>query len=175
MKSFFLGTLVAVCSTCVWAWDGVVTQVVEGDYLKVKQEESGKTYNVRLYGVDSPALKQRYGVAAREEAKKLVEGKSVSIDEIQVDKKGASLAVVHINDQYSLQAFLVGSGMAWVHDDQCKHILCSKWQAMQTQAQTARRGLWQDNNPVAPWKYDAKSNKSTKKKRKATPRVQKQN
>ena len=58
------------------AWQGVVDQVVDGDSLKIRHE-SGRVYNVQLYGVRTPQLSQPSGLEAKEAARKLVEGKAV--------------------------------------------------------------------------------------------------
>ena len=154
MRSFLLFCVLIFQVPFALAWQGVVDQVVDGDSLKVRHE-SGRVYNVQLYGVRTPWLSQPGGPEAKEAARKIVEGKSVNVQVINVNPGGSTVAVVAINDQYSLQAFLVGSGMAWVYDGHCDLKMCAQWNAMEQQARTAGRGLWKDDNPVAPWKWHA--------------------
>ncbi len=158
MRSFLLFCVLIFQVPFALAWQGVVDQVIDGDSLKVRHE-SGRVYNVQLYGVRAPQLSQPSG--------KIVEGKSVNVQVINVNPGGSTVAVVAINDQYSLQAFLVGSGMAWVYDGHCDLKMCTQWNAMEQQARTAGRGLWKDPNPVAPWKWRAGSKKTTAAKKKA--------
>ncbi len=158
MRSFLLFCVLIFQVPFALAWQGVVDQVIDGDSLKVRHE-SGRVYNVQLYGVRAPQLSQP--------ARKIVEGKSVNVQVINVNPGGSTVAVVAINDQYSLQAFLVGSGMAWVYDGHCDLKMCTQWNAMEQQARTAGRGLWKDPNPVAPWKWRAGSKKTTAAKKKA--------
>ena len=159
MRSLLLFCLLAVQIPFAFAWQGVVDHVVDGDTLKVRHE-NGKIYTVELYGVRSPKLSQPFGTEAKRAAGKLVEGKSVGIRAINVNPNGTTVGVVAINDQYSLQAFLVGSGMAWVYDGHCDLKMCTRWNAMEKQARTAGRGLWKDDNPVAPWKWHVGSRKT---------------
>lgn len=165
VRSLLLFCLLVVQVPFALAWQGVVTQVVDGDSLKVRHE-NGKVYNVQLYGVRTPYLSQPSGPEAKEASRKLVEGKSVNIQVINVSPNGTTVGVVAINDQYSLQAFLVGSGMAWVYDGHCDLKMCTQWNAMEQQARTAERGLWKDDNPVAPWKWRAGSKKTAAPKKK---------
>lgn len=152
MRSFLLFCLLVVQVPFVWAWQGVVDQVIDGDLLKIRHD-SGRVYDVRLYGVDSPERAQAKGIEAKNAAEKLVGGKSVDVQVINVDQNGTAVSVVYVNDQYSLQAFLVGSGWAWVYEEHCELKICKQWQSMQTQAKTAHRGLWADSHPVPPWKW----------------------
>ena len=167
MRSFFLFCVLIFQVPFALAWQGVVDQVIDGDFLKVRHE-SGRLYNVQLYGVRAPYLSQPGGTDAKEAARKLVEGKAVNVQVVNVNPNGTTVAVVAINDQYSMQAFLVGSGMAWVYDGHCDLKMCSQWSAMEQQARTAERGLWKDAHPVAPWKWHASSRKTTAAKKKAT-------
>lgn len=152
VRSWVLFCLLAVQAPLALAWQGVVTQVIDGDSLKIRHE-SGRIYDVRLYGVDSPELAQKSGPEARAAAKKLVEDRAVDVQVVNVDPNGTTIAVVAINDQYSLQAFLVGSGMAWVYEGHCDLRICAQWQSMEKQAKGAGRGLWADSHPVPPWKW----------------------
>ncbi len=131
-------------------WQGTVEQVVTGDTLRVNYQ--GGLYNVRLYGVAAPKANQSYGPSAREATSKVVLGRTVDIERIYADGN-TDVAIVYIHDQYSVQSYLAGSGLAWVNGNQCTLEVCSKWQSMQDQARDAERGLWSDANPVPPWNY----------------------
>lgn len=172
MRSFLLFCVLVFQVPFALAWQGVVDQVVDGDSLKIRHE-SGRVYNVQLYGVRTPQLSQPSGLEAKEAARKLVEGKSVNVQVINVNPNGSTVAVIAINDQYSLQAFLVGSGMAWVYDGHCDLKMCTQWNAMEQQARTAERGLWKDANPVAPWKWRAGTRKTASAKNKTAARRKK--
>lgn len=151
VRSFLLFCLLVVQAPFALAWQGVVDKVIDGDSLKIRQDD--RIYDVRLYGVDSPELAQTNGMEARDAARKLVEGKSVDVQAVSVDQNGTTIAVVYVNDQYSLQAFLVGSGWTWVHNDHCRLKICKQWQQMEKQAKAANLGLWIDPHPVPPWKW----------------------
>lgn len=161
VRSLVLFCLLALQAPLALAWHGVVDKVIDGDSLRIRHE-SGRVYDVRLYGVDAPELPQTNGHEARDAARKLVNGKAVEVQVINVDPNGTTIAVVSINDQYSLQAFLVGSGLAWVYDGHCDLKICNQWRSMQQQAKAANRGLWIDPHPVPPWKWREQSHATTK-------------
>lgn len=161
VRSLVLFCLLALQAPLALAWHDVVDKVIDGDSLRIRHE-SGRVYDVRLYGVDAPELPQTNGHEARDAARKLVDGKAVEVQVINVDPNGTTIAVVSINDQYSLQAFLVGSGLAWVYDGHCDLKICNQWRSMQQQAKAANRGLWIDPHPVPPWKWREQSHATTK-------------
>lgn len=47
----------------------------------------------------------------------------------------------------------VRAGMAWVY---VKHLKDKQLPAVEAEARTARRGLWVDESPVAPWEWRAR-------------------
>lgn len=53
----------------------------------------------------------------------------------------------------TLQEALVEDGLAWVYDAFCDGEFCEAWRGLQKDAKRARRGLWADRHPVAPWEW----------------------
>ncbi len=160
MRSVLLACFLVLQMPLAFAeWEGVVEEVVSGDTLKVNYE--GGLYNVRLYGVAAPKLSQPYGAAAKEATSNLVLGRSVDVHRLYADGN-TDVAIVYIHDQYSIQAYLTGAGLAWVHNGACKEDICVRWQSMETQARDASHGLWASANPVPPWNW--KTSQTVKKK-----------
>ncbi len=161
MRAFLLACFLALQMPLAFAeWSGVVEEVVSGDTLKVNYE--GGLYHVRLYGVAAPKLNQPYGLAAKHATSNLVLGRSVDVHRMYADGN-TDVAVVYIHDQYSIQAYLTGAGLAWVHPATCKDDICARWQSMETQAQEASHGLWAGSNPVPPWHWGVKTLAAKKK------------
>lgn len=153
MRAFLLACFLALQMPIAFAgWSGVVEEVVSGDTLKVNYE--GGLYNVRLYGVEAPKLNQPYGVMAREATSNLTLGRSVDVHRVYADGN-TDVAIVYVHDQFSIQAYLTGAGLAWVHQAVCKYESCANWQSMQAQAKDAEHGLWASANPVPPWNWKA--------------------
>jgi endonuclease YncB( thermonuclease family) len=129
---------------------GLVLAVKDGDTLAVLM--NGQKVNVRLYGIDAPEKTQAFGMAARNYADALVIGKEITVEPLAVDLYGRTVAMVTV-DGVILQEAMLRAGFAWVYDAYCKRSECSNWRILQSEALTAKIGLWQDDNPVAPWQY----------------------
>ncbi len=153
MRAFLLACVLALQMSLAFAeWEGVVEEVVSGDTLKVNYE--GGLYYVRLYGVEAPKLGQPYGMMAKNATSKLVLGRSVDVRRVYADGN-TDVAIVYVHDQYSIQAYLTGAGLAWVHGAVCREDICARWQSMESQARNASYGLWASANPIPPWNWKA--------------------
>ena len=142
--------ILLVLFTCqlACAWPARVVHVADGDTITVEPVEGGDRVKIRLHGVDAPESKQAYGQAAKAFVTDAVLFKPVDIEEKATDKYGRTVAVVHVGDN-TLQAILLDAGYAWVWTRYCKR--CNDWIALERSAVKAKRGLWQEREPVAPW------------------------
>ncbi|MDZ4835931.1 MAG: thermonuclease family protein [Candidatus Melainabacteria bacterium] len=124
-----------------------VVSVVDGDTFKVQLSDTRAT--VILYGIDCPEPTQEYGEEAKKFTNENCFGKVVSIDLRGKDKMGRLIAVVSLADGTNLNQELVNKGLAWWSDKFApKDELLKRFQS---DAKTARRGLWSASNPVPPW------------------------
>jgi endonuclease YncB( thermonuclease family) len=131
------------------AWDGRVTKVLDGDSFRVRH---GRTItNIRLYGIDTPEYGQTGWQRAKQKTSALVKGARVSIQPMDVDRYGRTVALVSIGGQL-LNAELVRGGWAWVYPRYCHaQPLCRQMKILEKDARTYRRGIWQQKHPVPPW------------------------
>ncbi len=133
-----------------------VAHVVDGDSLVV--ERAGLSYQVRLWGIDSPEWGQRYSHGAKMLCRDLAEGRSVQIHEKDRDKYGRVVALVEINGRL-LNEEMIHRGMAWVHIHYCNEGICAEWRKKQDEARAQGRGLWADRHPLAPWTWKSRKHK----------------
>jgi len=149
---FLLCCSLLVCGARVSAaavWEGVVTRVIDGDSLRIRQ--GNQVVTVRLYGIDSPEHGQPYWRKARNAASDLVIGKTVRVETVTTDQYGRTVALVDFRGQL-LNAEMVGRGLAWVYRHYCtSQPLCGRLDALEELARSGRRGLWQDQRPTPPW------------------------
>ena len=150
MKSLLVTILVLFSSTLAYAEQCHVNKVSDGDTIKVTC--NGRKVKVRLYGVDTPEKKQRYGMEATQYTEQAVLNKTVDIQVIDTDRYSRSVAVVK-QGGFNLNEMLVRTGHAWVYDRYCKEAFCSDFKSQEEQARRQRIGLWLDNDPIAPWDY----------------------
>ncbi len=99
--------------------------------------------------IDPPELKQPFGQQSKQALSALVFGKDVEIRATGKDRYGRTLARVFV-DGADVNLAMVKAGMAWRFDKYSKD-----WAFLSAQegAQRARRGLWVDPAPVAPWEW----------------------
>ena len=89
-----------------------VVGVVDGDTLKVSRKE-GRTLKVRLYGIDCPEKKQRYGKEAPRLAHRLSYGRVVLIESRGKGRYGRTIGRVILPGGKNLNHELVRAGACW--------------------------------------------------------------
>ena len=134
------------------AWPGRVVAVADGDTITVEPVQGGKRVKVRLYGIDTPELKQPGGRFAKAFAQKATLYQVVEIEEKDTDRYKRTVAIVHLRGT-TLQDLLLRDGGAWVYTKYCKSVECSAWKELEQEAMQAKRGLWYYDNPVPPWEW----------------------
>lgn len=129
-------------------YTGKVTAVKDGDTIEMLV--NGKPLRIRLFGVDSPEKGQPFGEKARQYTSSLCFGKVVKAQRESRDQYGRIVAEVFLPDGSSLNMQLVQAGYAWQYTYYSKSVEMTQAQAA---AKAARRGLWLDAHPVAPWEW----------------------
>ncbi len=128
---------------------GRVVGISDGDTITVLH--NGKGERIRLHGIDCPEKRQAFGKRAKQLTSNLVFGKTVTVQVVDRDRYGRTIAEVLLPDGRSLNRELVKAGFAWwywryVPDDETLAQL-------EREARRAKRGLWADPNPVPPWEW----------------------
>ena len=126
---------------------GKVVKVVDGDTLQVYSNKG--TYKIRLSGIDAPESGQAYGKRAKEHLAYLVAGKQVIAIVNSKDRYGRYVANVKVESK-DVCAEMLAAGYAWHYKqyDNNKY-----YDNLQCEARKAKRGLWGDKKPQAPWEY----------------------
>ncbi|MGV3526521.1 MAG: thermonuclease family protein [Candidatus Sericytochromatia bacterium] len=122
--------------------------MADGDTITVLASGNVQ-YKIRLNGVDCPESKQAFGSQAKQFTSNLVFGKTVTVKVTDRDRYGRLVAEVLIGEK-SLQQELLRAGMAWHYKQYSKDPLLAK---LEQDARAARRGLWADKSPTAPWSW----------------------
>lgn len=148
MKTFLTILLLGITAHMVDANTvrGKVVSVVDGNTLEVISTEE-ETYRIVLAGIDCPEPGQPYA----EEAKRFLENailrKSIDVKLLGKDRWGNYLG--EIITEVEVSAELVKRGLAWCNEKNAPESL----KALEEQAREQRIGLWQEENPTAPWVY----------------------
>jgi endonuclease YncB( thermonuclease family) len=133
------------------AWEGRVVELRDSRTLVV--EQAGKQRQVALYGLRTPDLSEPFGEEAHAYVVSLLQGQEISIQPIGSGSRGA---LVYLPGQEeSVNARLLREGWAWVQEAFCeKAVLCGRLNAIQTQAERSKKGIWSripEDTP--PWRW----------------------
>ncbi len=128
---------------------GRVVGVSDGDTITVLH--NGKGERIRLHGIDCPEKRQAFGKRAKQFTSTLVFGNTVTVQGVDRDRYGRTVAEVRLPDGRSLNQELVKAGFAWWYwryapDDETLAQL-------EHEARAAKRGLWADPHAVPPWEW----------------------
>ena len=119
-----------------------VVQVLDGDTIEVAF--NNETHQVRYLLSNTPQLEQTYGEEAYERNRQLVEGQTVVLepDTTDIDVYGRWLRYVYLEDERMVNEELIRSGHAQVAAFPPDLQYETRLREVQTEAQSARRGLW---------------------------------
>lgn len=138
-----IGSLVALALVVIGVSDGDTLTVRDGDVKAV----------LRLAEIDAPERTQPYSQVSRRNLETLChQAKDVRYERVDTDRYGRTVAHVwcdgvHVNWQQ------VEDGLAWCFTRYLKQPdVCLP---LEKAAQEAKRGLWREPRPVAPWDFRA--------------------
>jgi micrococcal nuclease len=137
-------------------FQAVVTHVFDGDSFLVRPlSPRSKTpdINVRLTDIDAPEKDQPYANTARSALIRLIEGRRVFVDVIEIDRYDRKIAKVYREpDRLEVARALVHAGHVWVNRKYAgDHSLI----VLEDTAKSKRAGLWSlpADQLVPPWQF----------------------
>lgn len=126
---------------------GKVVRIIDGDTYDLLTAGK-KIIRVRMEGIDAPERGMPYYKVSKQYLADLCFGKEVMIDISGHDRHGRALGYTYLQDGSEASHAMIKAGLAWHFK---KYNSDSTLSSLEAQARTARRGLWKENNPVAPW------------------------
>ena len=130
---------------------GRVIGVSDGDTATILIE--GTKVKVRLEGIDAPESGQSFGGKSKDALIDLIHNKSVIVEETGIDKYGRTLAFLKLGDS-NINALMVERGWAWHFK---KYSDNARLAQLEKAAQSEKRGLWADRQPLPPWEFRARA------------------
>ncbi|MFS8856133.1 PspA/IM30 family protein [Synechococcus sp. H60.3] len=129
-----------------------VRSVVDGDTFWA--DLNGRPTRFRLAYVDAPELTQgRWGRLSQEALQSLLPpGSLVQVDTLYVTPEGLHIAQVY-NSEGLVNLEMLRQGQAAVYERFLYGANRERYLEAQELAQAARRGFWQQRNPVMPWEF----------------------
>lgn len=126
---------------------GVTVGIADGDTITVLAGK--KEVRVRLAEIDAPEKSQAFGQASKQSLSALCYRKRTSVQVREVDRYGRVVGHV-LCDGMDANRTQLANGMAWVYTT---YVRDRSLYRIQDEARSARRGLWADQTPVAPWEW----------------------
>lgn len=138
---------------------GVVIDVLEGDIIKVLSHQ-GDTLSVKFKNIECPEFGQNYADKALAYTQKLALQKAVSVTYTDTDRDLNALGIVLLNNGKDIGAQLLAQGLAWHY---VKGLNVSPetqlYLDLEQKARDKKKGLWKEENPMAPWTFRNHQNK----------------
>ena len=117
-----------------------LVHVVDGDTVKIMK--GGKRINVRLYGIDAPEKRQKYGGESTRTLTKMLLGKSLRLEEISKDRYGRTVGIIYADNQ-DVNLEMLKTGNAFFYKEYCKKKpLCYSYEQAENQARQKKKGVW---------------------------------
>lgn len=148
MKPIFL-LIAFLCALSAGEITGKVVKVTDDDTITVLTADNVQV-KVRLDGIDASESKQAYGQKSKENLSDLYAGKNASVQDKGQDRYKRALGVV-MCEGINVNEKQVTDGYAWAYVKYSKEYI-----EAEKEAKDAKKGLWQDKNPIAPWDYRTK-------------------
>lgn len=130
-------------------WRGEVVRVADGDTIEVRR--GAAVVRVRLWGVDCPELRQRFGRAAKRFSTAKLLGKKVRVQVKDRDRYRRVVAKIITPGGRDHGLALLENGLAWWLRRFARHE--KAYRRAQDRAKAQRAGLWTDPNPTPPWRW----------------------
>jgi len=130
--------------------------VADGDTITVLSA-GRKSERIRLAGIDAPESKQAFGGVAKRNLSALVFGAEVSVEYAKRDRYGRIVGRV-LRDGRDAGLAQIEAGLAWHYARYAPEQARAErdtYAGAERAARAARRGLWSDAAPLAPWDWRA--------------------
>lgn len=148
MRKILFSIYMIFLSLTAMAVSGKVIDVPDGDTLVIRS--GSKKIRVRMYGIDAPELKQRYGVEARNYLADRILDKNVNIKVMDEDKYGRKVGKVYYKNK-DMNLEMISTGNAWFYEYHAKRE--KEYRKAYNNARENRIGLWRDRNPQNPRQF----------------------
>jgi endonuclease YncB( thermonuclease family) len=141
---------------------GRVVSVADGDTVTVL-DSNDTQHRIRLEGIDAPERRQPFGSKSKESLAAMIFGKEVTVVSGKTDQYGR-LVGKFLLDGKDVNLEQVKAGMAWhykFYEDEQTTEDRELYAKAEDDARAARRGLWQDPNPVEPYQFRKEEKRET--------------
>lgn len=142
-----------------------VTRVADGDTITVRNQD-GATHKIRMHAVDAPELNQAGGEQSKRWLTEQLLNKDVKIVVNNTDRYKRQVAKVVLpadgceqrlcDGETDINLKAIQAGHAWWYREFARSQSSEDrvlYEQAEDQARNARKGLWQQTAPLAPWQW----------------------
>ena len=129
-----------------------VERVSDGDTFRAKNRDD-LLLVFRMHGIDAPEKSQPYSNKSKEYLEELILQKSVMVTVMSRDSYGRYVVKVATPSVKDVSLKLLERGYAWHYKQYDKS---AEYDKAEKAAKAAKKGLWADKNPTAPWDFRKK-------------------
>ncbi len=130
----------------VYAWQGIVTHVSDGDTLWVQPLSRHRVIKVRILGIDAPEICQLWGEQSLRALQSITIGRDVQVQGSHTDTYGRLLAHIFLHG-HDVGAWMVLHGHAWSYAFKSRY---GFYDAEQMAAQSMQAGLFGNASAIQP-------------------------
>lgn len=137
-----------------WRFRARVTYVCDGDSIWVKTWY-GRRVKLRLLGIDAPETEQAFGGMSQIILARMIEGRRIDVAAVDRDIYGRYVSAL-LCDGEDVCLRMIERGAAWPYFHYFNRMPRDVAQRYRHAFELARRdriGLWQEENPEAPWNW----------------------
>lgn len=142
---------------------GRVVRVADGDTVTLVTRQNRKV-RVRINGIDAPETRQAYGDRAKQTLRRMADGRQATVHAYKQDRYGRYVGKLMVGST-DCAAVMLERGMAWYfrrYEEDVPKTERKTYEQLEARARRAKRGLWSQTNPMAPWDW-RKLNKARQK------------
>jgi endonuclease YncB( thermonuclease family) len=136
---------------------GRIVGVADGDTVTIL-DAAKVQHKIRLDRIDAPEKKQAFGEKAKQHLSEMVFGKDVRVEYTSKDRYGRILGIVRV-DGRDINLQMIKDGFAWHYKHYDK---TPSYAQAEVEAREAKKGLWVDANPIAPYDFRKMGRKNGK-------------
>jgi endonuclease YncB( thermonuclease family) len=136
------------------ALSGTAERISDGDTMRIRSADGTRT-TIRLAGIDAPEKDQPFGRASGRRLSAICLGKPVEAEVRATDRYGRTVARVRCDGE-DVARTLLGDGLAWHYLKYARTQPADEARGdseAEASARAEKRGLWADQEPVAPWTH----------------------
>lgn len=138
---------------------GKVIHIIDGDTYDLLI--GNQIIRIRMEGIDAPEKGMPYYRVAKNYLATLCKEKTVTFKSTGKDIHDRYLGFTYIDDSIEVSHQMIKAGLAWHYK---KYNSDKDLAELEEEAKTAKRGLWNNKNPIAPWKVRSMYRKGIKSK-----------